>query len=33
MLGERIWEMENLGVVHIQNFSDVTKFMHDYFVY
>lgn len=30
---ERIWEMENLGVVHIQNFSDVTKFMHDYFVY
>ena len=30
---ERIGKMENLGVVHIQNFSDVTMFMHDYFVY
>lgn len=30
---ERIGEMEELGVVHIQNFSDVTMFMHDNFVY
>lgn len=30
---ERIGEMEELGVVHIQNFSDVTMFIHDYFVY
>lgn len=30
---EQIGEMENLGVVHIQNFSDVCGFMHDCFLY
>ena len=30
---EQIGEMENLGVVHIQNFSNVSMFMHDYFIY
>lgn len=30
---ERIGDLENLSVVHIQNFSNVSMFMHDYFVY
>lgn len=30
---EDIGEMENLGVVHIQNFSEISAFMNDYFIY
>ncbi len=30
---EQIGEMENMAVVHIQNFTNVSMFMHDYFVY
>lgn len=30
---EQIGELENLSVVHVQNFSNVSMFMHDYFVY
>ena len=30
---EQIGDLENLSVVHIQNFSDVSMFMHDYFIY
>ena len=26
-------ELKDLGVVHIQNFSDITYFMNDYFIY
>lgn len=31
--GERIGELYDLSVVHIQNFSNVSGFLHDYFVY
>lgn len=30
---ERIGDLENLSVVHIQHFSNGSMFMHDYFVY
>lgn len=30
---ERIGELEELGMVYIQNFSNEIMFMHDYFVY
>lgn len=30
---EAIGELKDLGVVHIQNFSDVSDFMDDYFIY
>lgn len=30
---EKIGELEELDVVHIQNFSDMTLFMHDCFLY
>ena len=30
---EDVGELKDLGVVHIQNFSDVSNFMNDYFIY
>ncbi|MDO5151259.1 MAG: hypothetical protein Q4D76_17995 [Oscillospiraceae bacterium] len=30
---EKVGKLEHLGVVHIQNFSDVSDFMNDYFIY
>ena len=30
---ERVGELQDLSVVHIQNFSNVSGFMRDYFVY
>ena len=30
---ETVGELKNLSVVHIQNFSDVSNFMNDFFIY